>query len=149
MEAFGHIILGYFQMWERKCWRGAREPEKALFSLSHCAKTQPCCSIPFSRSVKTISGFREESVYSVAWFTGVTPCSHRANPPFSLQNGLHIFPVTQDLKRTRGNQEGRGSRCYYVDLHAVSCSASSKKVTTTPPSITASVNGKLIMDVMF
>ncbi len=96
---------------------GAREPKKALFSLSRCAKTQPCCSIPFSRSVKTISGFREESVYSVAWFTGVTSCSHRANPLFSLQNGLHIFPVTQDLKRTRGNQEGRGSRCYYIWIY--------------------------------
>ncbi len=96
---------------------GGEGTQKALFSLSRCAKTQPCCSIPFSRSVKSISGFREESVYSVAWFTGVTSCSHRANPLFSLQNGLHIFPVTQDLKRTRGNQEGRGSRCYYIWIY--------------------------------
>lgn len=108
---------GIFSDVGEKVLGGAREPKKALFSLSHCAKTQPCCSIPFSHSVKTISGFREESVYSVAWFTGVTPCSHRANPPFSLQNGLHIFPVTQDLKRMRENQEGRGSRCYYIWIH--------------------------------
>lgn len=107
---------------------GLGNPKKALFSLSRCAKTQPCCSIPFSRSVKTISGFREESVYSVAWFTGVTPCSHRANPLFSLQNGLHIFPVTQALKRYERKSRGEGEPLLlYLDLHAVSCSAGLKQ----------------------
>lgn len=61
----------------------------------------------FSRTVKTISGLRK-SVYSVAWFAGVTPCSHRANPLFPIQNGLHIFPVTQGLKRMTGKSRGWG-----------------------------------------
>lgn len=125
--------------------------KKALFSLSRCAKTQPCCSIPFSRSVKTISGFREESVYSVAWFTGVTSCSHRANPLFSLQNGLHIFPVTQDLKRTRGNQEVAAAIISGFTCSQLLGRFKEGCVTTMPPtsSITVSVNGKPIMAVMF
>lgn len=55
----------------------------------------------FSSLCQNYFWLERESVYSAAWFARVTPCSRRANPLFSLQNGLHIFLVTQDLKKTR------------------------------------------------
>lgn len=83
------------------------EPKKELFSLSRCAKTQQRCSVLFSSSLcQNYFWLERESVYSAAWFARVTPCSRRANPLFSLRNGLHTFPVTQDLK---GREKRRGS----------------------------------------
>lgn len=81
------------------------------------------CPLAFLSLCQNYFWLEKESVYSVAWFAGVTPCSHQANPLFPIQNGLHIFPVTQGLKRMRGKSRGwvggwlEGRRCYYYWIY--------------------------------
>lgn len=89
--------------------------EEAAFSL--CTTTQACCPLAFLLLCQNYFWLEKESVYSVAWFAGVTPCSHQANPLFPIQNGLHIFPVTQGLKRMRGKSRGWGRCCYYYWIY--------------------------------
>lgn len=89
---------------------GWGNPKKHSF-LSRCAKTQPCCSIPFSCSVKTISGF----------LCGLVHWSHAVFPPSKSAvlspKWFAYFPCNTRLKKERGNQEGRGSRCYYIWIY--------------------------------
>lgn len=85
---------------------------------------------------------------------GLVHWSHAVFPPSKSTvlspKWFAYFPCNTRLKKDQRKSRGKGEPLLlYVDLHVVSCSASSKKVTTTPPSITASVNSKLIMDVMF
>lgn len=119
----GAMVREYFQMgWGKKQKKNNKRGGGAAFSL--CATTRACCPLAFLSLCQNYFWLEKESVYSVAWFAGVTPCSHRANPLFPIQNGLHIFPVTQGLKRMRGKSRGwRGETLLLLlDLHAVSCS---------------------------
>lgn len=103
---------------------GMRKPKKALFSLSRCAKTQPCCSIPFSRSVKTISGF----------LCGLVHWSHAVFPPSKSAvlspKWFAYFPCNTRLKKDERKSRGKGEPLLlYLDLHAASWRDSLKVAT--------------------
>jgi len=108
VEAFGHIIQGYFQIWEGKFWRGARETEKALFS-SRCAKTQPCCSI---YSVLSLCQNYFWLQKRKCLLCGLVHWSHAVFPPSKSTvlspKWLAYFPCNTRLKKDQKKSRGKG-----------------------------------------
>lgn len=104
------MIRKYFEVVWGVEGGGKKKKRGGGTAFSLCTTTQACCPLAFLLLCQNYFWLEKESVYSVAWFAGVTPCSHRANPLFPIQNGLHIFPVTQGLKRMRGKSRGWAER---------------------------------------
>lgn len=152
MEAFGHIIQGYFQMWERKCWGGAREPKKSsLFSFSLCQNTAVLLYSFLSLCQNYFWLQRRKCL-----LCGLVHWSHAVFPPSKSAvlspKWFAYFPCNTRLKKDERKSRGKGGAVAII--YGFTCSQLLGQfkegcVTTMPPSITASVNGKLIMDVMF
>lgn len=153
MEAFGHIIRGYFQMWERKWWGGAREPKKStLFSFSLCQNTAVLLYSFLSLCQNYFWLQRRKCL-----LCGLVHWSHAVFPPSKSAvlspKWFAYFPCNTSLKKVREEIKRRGGATAIISGFTCSQLLGRFKagcVTTTPPtsSITVSVSSKPIMAVM-